>query len=77
MHIKAAGTDLTLDVSGQSWVKCHGIHNMPDGEIFSSPHRHKVNGYITFNTPTQYMGKEFQWIKLFFPRRQGNRHRQR
>ena len=66
VRLVAKDTDLTVDISKQHWIKCHGIHNMPDGEIFSSPHREKVNGVITFNTPTQYMGKDFQWIKLRF-----------
>lgn len=66
IKIVAKETDLLLNVARQNWVKCHGIHNMPDGEVFSSPHKNQVNGTILFNTPTQYMGKDFQWIKLTF-----------
>lgn len=70
VHVVADKTDLILNIEGQNWIKCHGLHNMPDGEIFTSPHRQKVNGHILFNTPSQYMGKEFQWIRLVFEKGQ-------
>jgi aminopeptidase len=70
VHIVANKTDLRVNIENQSWIKCNGIHNMPDGEIFTSPHRTGVNGNIHFNTPTQYMGKDFQWISLEFKKGQ-------
>jgi len=66
VHIVADGTDLKANIKGQKAVKCCGTHNMPDGEVFTSPIRDGVNGHITFNTPTVYMGKEFNTIKIEF-----------
>ncbi len=66
VHIVADGTDLLVNIEGQKAVKCCGECNMPDGEVFTSPHRTDVNGHITFNTPTVYMGKEFNEIKIEF-----------
>lgn len=66
VRLVADETDLIVDISGQKAVKCCGKQNMPDGEVFTSPKRTGVNGHITFNTPTVYMNKEFNWIKLTF-----------
>jgi aminopeptidase len=65
-RIVGEGTDLTINIKGQKCKKCDGHFNMPDGEVFTSPVKDGVDGYITFNTPTVYMGKEFNWIKLTF-----------
>jgi aminopeptidase len=37
VHVQAPGTDVTLNVSGRSWIPCIGEHNMPDGEFFTGP----------------------------------------
>lgn len=66
VKIIGEGTDLTVNISGQKARKCDGRRNMPDGEVFTSPKKDGVNGFITFNTPTNYMGKSFNWIKLIF-----------
>lgn len=66
VHLVADGTDLKVNITGQKSVKCCGKQNMPDGEVFTSPIKTGVNGYITYNTPTQYMNKDFNWIKLTF-----------
>lgn len=58
-------TDLTLSVAGQTWLKCCGSHNLPDGEVFTSPIRNSVSGVIRYNVPTRYMSKDFDWVKLW------------
>jgi len=60
------GTDLTVNIKDQKCKKCDGHFNMPDGEVFTSPKKTGINGVITYNTPTVYMGQEFEWIKLTF-----------
>ncbi len=59
-------TDLTYSIKNQKWKTCSGRCNLPDGEIFTSPIKDSVNGYIKFNVPTRYMSKDFEWIKLTF-----------
>ena len=66
VRISAEKTDLLVNIKSQPWVLCHGKRNMPDGEVFTSPHRSGVEGTIHFNTPTSYLGQEFQWIELTF-----------
>ena len=66
VRIKAADTDLTLDISGRKAENAGGKHNMPDGEVFTSANEGKVNGYITYSFPALYMGREFHNVRLEF-----------
>lgn len=65
VHVIGEETDLTLSVAGQKWLTCCGKHNLPDGEIFTSPLRDSVNGVIRYNVPTRYMSQDFDWVKLW------------
>lgn len=58
------GTDLTVDVSGRTWVNCAGGENFPDGEIFTGPRG--VDGVVNFSFPAIYAGKEVDGIRLAF-----------
>lgn len=66
VRITASDTDLTFSLKGMPGIKCDGIHNIPDGEVFTAPVRDSVEGYITYNCPTVYQGKEFNAIRLEF-----------
>ena len=66
VHITAPGTDLRFSIKGIGAVKCEGLRNIPDGEVFSCPVRNSVQGYITFNTPTIYSGTKFENVRLEF-----------
>ena len=63
VHLKGEGTDIRLHVDGQDWVNCHGIRNIPDGELFSSPIIDSVNGTIRY-APSVYQGKPFEYVSL-------------
>ena len=64
LQIVSAGTDMRVGIEGRSWINCCGKVNFPDGEIFTSPIEDHVNGYITFDFPGIYMGKEVEGIYL-------------
>jgi aminopeptidase len=64
--IKGPGTELQFSIQGENSFKCAGIHNIPDGEVFTAPVKNSVNGYITFNTPSPYNGFVFEHVKLTF-----------
>lgn len=66
VHIKAPGTDLRFSIKGIGAVKCQGLRNIPDGEVFSCPVKNSVQGHITFNTPTIYSGTKFENVRLEF-----------
>lgn len=63
IQLKGNGTDITLSVKNQNWVPCVGSHNIPDGEIFTSPIIDSVNGTITY-APSVYQGKPFEFVTL-------------
>ncbi len=66
VRIKASDTDLSFSIKGLPGIKCDGRLNIPDGEVFTAPVRDSVEGYITYNCPTVYQGKEFNNIRLEF-----------
>lgn len=58
------GTDVSVDVTGRSWVNCAGDQNFPDGEIFTGPV--SVDGVVNFTFPAIYQGKQVDGIRLVF-----------
>ena len=56
------GTDLTVDVSGRTWINCGGSENMPDGELFSGPAG--VDGVVNFTAPAWYRGTLVEGVRL-------------
>lgn len=63
IHMKGEGTDIRFSIEGQNWVPCYGTHNIPDGELFSAPLLHSVNGHIRY-APSVYQGKPFEFVEL-------------
>ncbi|MGA8655741.1 MAG: aminopeptidase [Chthoniobacterales bacterium] len=66
VHITGPGTDLRFSIKGIPTIACGGQHNIPDGEVFSSPVRDSAEGYIQFNAPTIYQGTAFDSVRLVF-----------
>ena len=64
VHIKGPNTDLRFSIKNIPAIICGGHHNIPDGEVFSSPVRDSVEGVIQFNTPSIYQGTAFDSIRL-------------
>ena len=66
VRLVSPGTDLTFSLKGIGAQMCKGDRNIPDGEVFSCPVKHSVNGVIQFNTPTIYSGTKFENVRLEF-----------
>lgn len=66
LRIVGYKTDLTLNTGGRKWINCSGRHNLPDGEVFTSPVEDSANGEIFFDIPTSFMGVEVQGVHLIF-----------
>jgi aminopeptidase len=64
IRLEGLNTDITFNVADRKWINCNGHHNMPDGEVFTSPVEDGVNGQIYFDLPTSYMGVEAGGILL-------------
>ncbi len=66
VRITAPGTDLTFSIDGIPVMPCHGLRNIPDGEVFTAPVRDSVNGTIQYNTASRYQGTIFDRICFRF-----------
>jgi aminopeptidase len=58
------GTDLTVDVSGGTWINCAGRENFPDGEVFAGPQG--ADGHVNYHYPAVYQGREVEGVRLKF-----------
>ncbi len=66
VRLVAKDTDLSFSIKDIPAIKCAGHMNIPDGEVYTAPVKNSVNGKITYNTPTVYNGKRFEWVSLTF-----------
>ena len=66
VRITGPGTDLSFSIKGIPVVKCSGLRNIPDGEVYTAPVRDSVNGTLAFNTPSIYQGATYENIRLTF-----------
>lgn len=66
VHITGPGTDLRFSIKNIPTLVSCGNYNVPDGEVFTSPVRDSVEGFITYNAPTIFQGIPFDGIRLEF-----------
>jgi aminopeptidase len=66
LRVVGPGTDLRLRVDGRRWSAADGLHNMPDGEVFTSPLENETEGEVTFDFPALFHGREVSGIRLRF-----------
>ena len=59
-------TDLSASTKDRLWVSSEGTHNMPSGEVFTSPDEMSVEGHIYFDIPFLYAGVEVEGVRLEF-----------
>ncbi len=66
VHITGPGTDLRFSIKNIGAITCGGSHNIPDGEVFSCPVKTSVEGHVTYNAPSVYLGDSFDNVRLEF-----------
>jgi aminopeptidase len=66
VRITGPGTDLRFSIKGIGVVPCEGRRNLPDGECYTAPVRDSVNGTITYNTPSLYLGTTYNQLGFTF-----------
>jgi aminopeptidase len=66
VRITGKGTDLTFSIKDIPAIKCDGILNIPDGEVFTAPVRDSINGILSYNTPAVFKGFTFEDITFEF-----------
>jgi aminopeptidase len=69
VQIRSAHCDLSLSIAGRHFIGSSGIHNMPDGEVFTGPVEGSVEGWVRFDFPAIHEGHEVQGVEMQF--RQG------
>jgi aminopeptidase len=66
LRIVGTDTDLRVTVAERPWIPSDGRHNMPDGEVFTSPVETGTEGEIYFALPSIYAGREVEDVRLRF-----------
>jgi aminopeptidase len=66
LRIVGPDTDLRVVVEGRRWLPSDGRHNMPDGEVFTSPVETGTEGDIYFAFPSIFQGREVEGVRLRF-----------
>ena len=66
LRIVGPDTDLRVVVEDRPWIRSDGRHNMPDGEIFTSPVETGTAGEIYFAFPSVFEGQEVGDVRLRF-----------
>jgi aminopeptidase len=66
LRIVGPDTDLRVVVEGRPWLPSEGRHNMPDGEVFTSPVETGTEGEIYFAFPSIFQGREVESVRLRF-----------
>lgn len=64
--IQGPNADLSLSVRGRTFMNSCGIHNLPDGEIYTGPVEDSVNGWVAFTYPGMFAGRAVEGIRLTF-----------
>ena len=64
VRFKGRDIDISFSTRGRTWINSDGKHNMPSGEIFTSPVEDSVNGYVRFSYPGIYMAQEIEDVRL-------------
>jgi len=66
IHIEGPDTDLRMSVKGRRFVNSDGVHNMPSGEVFTSPVERSVEGRVRYSFPVCFQGREVEDVRLVF-----------
>jgi aminopeptidase len=66
IRVRGPNCDLSLSVKDRTFINSYGVHNMPDGEIFTGPVEESVNGWIRFSYPAAYQSRQVCEVELRF-----------
>lgn len=64
--LRGEDINLAFSIKGRKFIPCAGEENFPDGEIYTSPVEHSVNGWVRFKYPAIFDGQEIEDIQLWF-----------
>ncbi len=61
-----ANVDLCLSIKERKYNNSYGLHNIPDGEIYTGPVEDSVNGRVKFTYPAIFQGQAVEGVELKF-----------
>jgi aminopeptidase len=64
LTLKGSNIDLQLSIVGRDFINADGEHNMPSGEIYTSPIEDSANGWVRFSYPAVFRGRECEGVEL-------------
>jgi len=64
--VKGPDVDLSLSIKDRVFLNSCGIHNLPDGEIYTGPVEDSINGWVCFTYPAVYGGRVVEGVELKF-----------
>lgn len=66
VRIIGRNTDLSFSIEGRPGIKCSGVCNVPDGEVYYAPVENSVNGHIYYDFPIIRYGVQVDNVQLEF-----------
>jgi aminopeptidase len=66
IEVKGPNIDLRLSIKDRLFINSDGTHNMPSGEIYTSPVEDSVEGWVRFSFPAIRDSREVEGIELKF-----------
>jgi aminopeptidase len=66
VEVHGPDVDLSLSIQGRKFNNSYGIHNMPDGEIYTGPVEDSVNGWVRYTYPAMFDGRIVEGVELNF-----------
>jgi aminopeptidase len=66
VRLQGPNVDLALSVKGRKFNNSHGLHNLPDGEIYTGPVEDSADGWVKFTYPAIYQGQAVEGVELKF-----------
>ncbi len=64
--LKGKDIDLRISIKDRTFIAADGHENFPDGEIFTGPVEDSVNGWVRFQYPAIFAGREVTDVELWF-----------
>ena len=64
--LRGPNVELSLSIQGRKFNNACGVHNLPDGEIYTGPVESSVSGWVRFSYPAIYQSRVVEGIELKF-----------
>jgi len=66
VQIFGRGTNLTFSKKGINTIIGTAENSYIDGEVYTAPVRESLEGYLTYNIATNYLGHDFEGVRFVF-----------